>query len=217
MAEQLGLSQSKVSRAWQAFGWVPHERDSWKPSKDPQPPAPLRLALPEHPDWSQPPTRYQPANARPRRLQQRDPTIHLAVGDAVAWRSEPARCDDGGRVGLCPTRPQRITSGATNPTRQDDQQQESQSNETADLAGIPAHWPGVRDCPEHRHHRRHERCRPSKGLGERVVISRCRRLGRRGGCERRRCHAVRARRGRRCPPVVIGTAPGPKELAGLRL
>ena len=35
MAEQLGLSQSMVSRVWRAFGLAPHKQDSWKLSKDP--------------------------------------------------------------------------------------------------------------------------------------------------------------------------------------
>lgn len=35
MAEELGLSQSMVSRVWRAFGLAPHKQDSWKLSKDP--------------------------------------------------------------------------------------------------------------------------------------------------------------------------------------
>ncbi|PJE23025.1 MAG: IS630 family transposase, partial [Mycobacterium sp.] len=35
MAQQLGLSQSMVSRVWRAFGLAPHKQDSWKLSKDP--------------------------------------------------------------------------------------------------------------------------------------------------------------------------------------
>ena len=35
MAEQLGMSQSMVSRVWRAFGLAPHKQDSWKLSQDP--------------------------------------------------------------------------------------------------------------------------------------------------------------------------------------
>jgi transposase len=35
MAQQVGLSQSAVSRIWRAFGLQPHRVDSWKLSKDP--------------------------------------------------------------------------------------------------------------------------------------------------------------------------------------
>ena len=36
MASELGLTQSAVSRIWQAFGLAPHRQDAWKLSKDPQ-------------------------------------------------------------------------------------------------------------------------------------------------------------------------------------
>ena len=35
MAEQVGLSQSTVSRIWRAFGLQPHRVEHWKLSKDP--------------------------------------------------------------------------------------------------------------------------------------------------------------------------------------
>jgi transposase len=35
MAEQLGMSQSTVSRVWRAFGLAPHKQQSWKLSTDP--------------------------------------------------------------------------------------------------------------------------------------------------------------------------------------
>ena len=36
MAAEVGLSQTAVSRIWQAFGLQPHRRETWKLSKDPQ-------------------------------------------------------------------------------------------------------------------------------------------------------------------------------------
>jgi transposase len=35
LADELGMSQSAVSRIWRAFGLAPHKQDSWKLSKDP--------------------------------------------------------------------------------------------------------------------------------------------------------------------------------------
>ncbi len=36
MAEEVGLSQTAITRIWRAFGLYPHRQDSWKLSRDPQ-------------------------------------------------------------------------------------------------------------------------------------------------------------------------------------
>src|SRR4051812_16237206 len=36
MAQEVGLTQTAVSRIWRAFGLQPHRQDTWKLSKDPQ-------------------------------------------------------------------------------------------------------------------------------------------------------------------------------------